>query len=462
MFMKHRCSRARLHISPRQHGAWLLFRNVMYFWGATLLSDFGTDANGAPFCGLPEYDMMSPVLHVITSDARGGLEMYVANLVREQAARARANAGPPVACYALPGTLVYEQLASAGVRLFDARRQSHFSLVDILRIRRIAKREGFGIVHSHTRFDVWAVSLALLGTASAHASIGHVHSTYMVASPKRDPHHRLIYSRVDAVLSSSEHTNRELARFLPVAKEKLHLVRYGRDLGRYVRSEEARAKMRRELGIADDEIAFGTIGRIEPGKGVREFAESLLHLPEDIRQRVKYFVIGARNETNVEAYNESLVEFQKQLEHAPTLRDRLTILPWTTDPVPYLNALDGLVLASYCEMYSLSVIEAMAMSLPVIGTNCGGTPEQIGNNERGLIVEPRSSQSIASAVERYVREPELMRQHGAAGHAWAQREHSMAHSLDALEAVYAEVLAKRQCAALPADAIAPHAAVAVK
>src|ERR1035437_2347014 len=189
--------------------------------------------------------MTRPVLHMITSDSRGGLEMYVVSLVKEQAAR-----GQRVAVYAVPGTLVYEQLASAGIRMFDADRQSHFSAPDIFRLRRIALRFGFAIVHSHTRFDVWAASLALLGT-----HVGHVHSTYMVASRKRDPHHRLIYSRVDAIVSSSEHTNRMLAEFLPVSPKKLHLVRYGRDLARFVPSGEVRATMRRKLGIAEGELA---------------------------------------------------------------------------------------------------------------------------------------------------------------------------------------------------------------
>ncbi|MDP4198816.1 MAG: glycosyltransferase family 4 protein [Bacteroidota bacterium] len=371
---------------------------------------------------------MRPVLHVITSDARGGLELYVSSLIRAQAA-----SGRDVAAYALPGSLIHHELQASGIRIFDAMRQSHFSPADISMIRRLARKEG-ALVHSHTRFDVWAASFALYGTR-----IPHVHSTYMVPARKRDPHHFAIYSRVDAIISSSLSANRQLARYLPVPSDRLQVVRYGRHLDRFVRSAASRDAMRVKLGIADHEVAFGMIGRIEPAKGVREFAESLSCLNPKVRDRVKYFIIGARNETNCEDYNASLVEFQQR----PGIRERLTILPWTTDPVPYLNALDCLVLASYNEMYSLSVLDAMAMSLPVIGTDSEGTPEQIGANERGLLVHPRSPESIANAVERYVLDPSLMVIHGEAGFKWVHQEHSMDRSLDALDRVYSLAIARR-------------------
>jgi glycosyltransferase involved in cell wall biosynthesis len=374
---------------------------------------------------------MYPVLHVITSPSWGGLEMYVVSLIKEQAL-----AGARVAAFVLPNTRVEAELRASNIPLHLAQKNSHFHLQDIRQLRTILKAEAFPIIHSHTSRDVWPASLAAYGTR-----VAHVCSVYVVAMAKRDPHHWIIYRRVDALVSSSTYVNERLGRELPIRRKRIRLVRYGRYLDQFVRSGIAsREKMRKELGLSEGQLAFGIIGRIEPSKGVREFAESLLELDPEIRMKVKYFVIGARPDESHDSYNAWLLEFQQR----PEVCDHLSILPWQPNPIDYYGALDALVMASHREMYSLSVLDAMAMSLPVIGTDAEGTTEQIGNNERGLLVEPRSSTSIAQAVAQYVANPLLMREHGVAGHAWVHREHSMSQSLKSLDRVYAAAAARRK------------------
>jgi len=378
---------------------------------------------------------MYSVLHVITSSAWGGLELYVASLIKEQAA-----AGQSCAAYVLPESRIAKELTSAGIRVFHAERCSHFNLTDIRRIRNIVHTEGFSVVHSHTSIDVWPSTLAVLGTKTAH-----VFSVYVVAMPKRDPHHWFIYRRIDAVISSSQHTNDRLLRAFPISSKKFHLVRYGRNWERFVISTSVRREVRAQLHIADDEVAFGVVGRLDPQKGIREFAESLLELSPSVREKVKYFIIGARPDADQDM-NQWLAEFQRQ----PEIEGRLTVLPFQEDIVPYFNALDSLVLSSYREMYSLSVIEAMSMKLPVIGTDREGTPEQLGLKEgnsivaeRGLLVEPQSPKAIAEGVELYVQNPAMRMTHGEAAYNWVRREHDMQRAIDDVNRVYSITVGRR-------------------
>ncbi len=351
--------------------------------------------------------------------------MYVVAIIKEQAA-----AGKAVVAFSLPETPVHDALTAAGIPVQDAARESHLHLPDILRLRKLIQSSNAKIVHSHTHVDVWPASLAAMGT-----TVSHVHSSYMPPGQKRDFIHAIIYRRVDALVSSSLAANEKIKRQFPIAPEKVRLVRYGRHLEKFRNNEDVRADMRQKLGINEGELAVGMIGRVEEGKGVREFAESLSHLSEDVRSRVKFFIVGARKEDEGKEYSTCLQAFSER----EGIRGRLTILPWTTETTPYLNALDVVVLASYNEMYSLSVIEAMAMHRPVIGTNTEGTPEQIGDNERGLLVEPRNPTSIAAAVTRYVTDRSLLEKQGALAAVWAHREHAMHRSLQALEQVYQSV-----------------------
>jgi glycosyltransferase involved in cell wall biosynthesis len=158
--------------------------------------------------------------------------------------------------------------------------------------------------------------------------------------------------------------------------------------------------------------------------------------------------------------NAWLADFQSR----PEVRGRLLVLPFQQDIVPMLNALDVLALPSYREMYSLSVLEAMAMKLPVIGTDREGTTEQLcansmGEEARGLLIEPKSPKAIADAVRTYVESPELRSNHGAAGHEWVHSEHSMSRMLDTLGRVYSLAIARRlrEPVQLPSTKLFPQA-----
>lgn len=84
----------------------------------------------------------------------------------------------------------------------------------------------------------------------------------------------------------------------------------------------------------------------------------------------------------------------------------------------------------------------MAMGLPVIGTNSGGTPEQILHNERGLLVQPKSSLEIAKAISFYLNNPEYIARHGENGKKWVQKEHSWQQKLENLYCLYSQLNGK--------------------
>jgi glycosyltransferase involved in cell wall biosynthesis len=133
-------------------------------------------------------------------------------------------------------------------------------------------------------------------------------------------------------------------------------------------------------------------------------------------------------------------DWLKDFAQKNEVEGRLQLIPFQKDTLPYLAAMDIFVLGTYKETYSLAVIDAMLMGLPLIGTNTGGTPEQLGQ-DRGILVEPQSAQSIADAIVRYVEQPELRARHGENGKVWAQREHSWENKLGKLAGLYAGVLA---------------------
>lgn len=68
---------------------------------------------------------------------------------------------------------------------------------------------------------------------------------------------------------------------------------------------------------------------------------------------------------------------------------------------------DFLLFPSYSEGFPLSVVEAMAVGLPIIATKVGAIPEMIAHGQGGFLVEPRDPQALIIAIKQLIAEPAL-------------------------------------------------------
>ena len=87
------------------------------------------------------------------------------------------------------------------------------------------------------------------------------------------------------------------------------------------------------------------------------------------------------------------------------------------DDVPAVTAaLDVAVLPSYREAQGLTILEAMALSRPVVASNVGGIPEMIEDGVTGLLVPPHDADALAAAIVRLLTDHPLADMLGRAGH----------------------------------------------
>ena len=106
----------------------------------------------------------------------------------------------------------------------------------------------------------------------------------------------------------------------------------------------------------------------------------------------------------------------------------------------FLKGLDVLsVPCSYDEPKGLFVLEAMANGIPVVQPRHGSFPEMIEATGGGLLVEPNSSDALASGFAQLIADPALARRLGVAGHAGVRREYSIALMAERTLEVYRAV-----------------------
>ncbi len=122
-------------------------------------------------------------------------------------------------------------------------------------------------------------------------------------------------------------------------------------------------------------------------------------------------------------------------------REFIQVSPWLkhSEYIEQLKKYDLLVLPSYAERFSMSLVEALGFGLPVISTFVGGTAEVVDDGACGILCQPGDVPAIAKALEMIVNNKELRLKMGKAGWERASTQFTGDVVCRKLEACYKEV-----------------------
>jgi len=142
-----------------------------------------------------------------------------------------------------------------------------------------------------------------------------------------------------------------------------------------------------------------------PDKGIPELAEAWSTIRQ-LAPGAHLLLVGTEeHETPLPAATISLLRQLPRIHFAGFVREM----------GPVYAALDMVVLPSHREGLPVVLLEAAAMALPVITTRVPGCVDAVEADSTALVIDVRSPQSLAAAILRYIRDPQLRREHGAAG-----------------------------------------------
>jgi glycosyltransferase involved in cell wall biosynthesis len=138
--------------------------------------------------------------------------------------------------------------------------------------------------------------------------------------------------------------------------------------------------------------------------------------------------------------------------HGLGIGERVQLLGERRDVPELLAGADMFVLSSASEGMPVSVLEAMAAGLPVVGSSVGGVPELVVDGETGLLVEPGNVGELAAAIDRLLADPGLRGKLGEAGRERVRLHFSLDPFRRAHVELYSRELARR---GLPVPSPAP-------
>lgn len=139
-------------------------------------------------------------------------------------------------------------------------------------------------------------------------------------------------------------------------------------------------------------LRFLFVGRLLGDKGIREFVEASKLLLIEFKD-LEFLIVGELGYNNPTAISEN--EFTNWMEN-PSFK----YLGKSDDIVKVLFTADIMVLPSYREGLSRSLIEAAAMKLPIVTTDVPGCREVVSDSINGYLCAPRSINSLYSAMKK--------------------------------------------------------------
>ncbi len=250
--------------------------------------------------------------------------------------------------------------------------------------RMIASGYDFDVIDAHY-FYPDGVAAIMLGRALGKPVVITARGTDINLIPRHALPRRMILGaarQCDAIITVCAALKDALIS-LGADGSKVAVLRNGVDLDLFHPEDRALAKS--SFGVT--RYALASVGHLVERKGHDLVIGALPALPD-----TELFIAGAGPEANrLQALARKLGVSERVRFLGPLPQDRLRTL---------YTAIDGLVLASSREGWANVLLESMACGTPVVASNVWGTPEVVAAPEAGLLMDERSSPSIAEAVRR--------------------------------------------------------------
>jgi L-malate glycosyltransferase len=295
-------------------------------------------------------------------------------------------------------------------------------------LKKIIKDFKPDLLHAH-----YATSYGLLGSLmNFHPYILSVWGSDVYDFPKKSIIHRKLIEfnlrKADVVMSTSHAMALETQRY---TDKQIYVTPFGIDVEKFKNQTV-------ENIFEKGSIVIGTIKTLEKKYGVDYLLKSFALVRDKYTSlKLKLLIVGGGKD------EESLKKLSKKLGiHNDTVfTGRINY----DEIVGYYNMLDIYVAVSILdsESFGVAVLEASSCEKPVIVSRVGGLPEVVENNVTGIVVDPKSIEGTADAIEKLILNEPLRKHLGINGRKRIIEKYNWDSNVSQMLSIYHKVINKR-------------------
>ena len=288
------------------------------------------------------------------------------------------------------------------------------------------RAEKIDVVNTHSSRDSW-----LAGFAARRAGVPLVVKTrHISARVSRGWLTRMVYQKLhDYIITTSRSIADDMVNFNGFVPDRISAIPTGVELKRFDPLLPS-LDLRTELGLPPDSKLVGMVSVLRSWKGHPDF----LHAARRVKKHfpAAYFVIVGEGPRRSHIERDILEMGMEECVFLMGYRDEIPQI---------LQGLDVFTLPSYAnEGVPQALLQALAMSRPVVATEVGGIPEVVTSGVHGILCEPQNPQALATAILQMLENPTRAREMAREGRQRVMKEFSLDQMMERLEEVYYHML----------------------
>ncbi|MEO8062837.1 MAG: glycosyltransferase [Pseudomonadota bacterium] len=333
---------------------------------------------------------------------------------------------------------LHERAQKLGVEsFFTIEETSKFDIGAIRRLLKLCRDKQIDVFHAHCyKSDLYGLIVAryhkMKLVTTAHGPL----ASFKFFWASKNWRVRYLYDqldlrllkRYDLVLMVSD-TMRDIISRYGVDPQKMMWIRNAIDSKYFRRTGAKDPEFRAQLGIPPGATVVGAVGRLNGEKdypNLLRAAQILLQKQPDL-----YFVIAGKGELEQEL---------RVLANELKISERVIFMGHFHDVRKVFSLMDLYVLSSTREGLPNTVLEAMAMEVPIVSTDVDGVKEAVTDQKEAFLVPPQDSQALAAGIERMLGDPALRERLARQARATVESQFSFAHRTRTIENLYRKLM----------------------
>lgn len=333
--------------------------------------------------------------------------------------------------------VIGQKAREKGLTFYELVERGKFDLRVLRAIRDIVIKHDINLIHGHdykSDLFAWLVRLSMRRRRIVLVSTAHA---WVILGLRGAIYRRLdlfLMKLFDGLIAVSHATKAEMV-LEGVQAEKIRMIHNGIDTDAWSPLQRSGA-FREELGLTGAFPVIGYVGRINAEKDL----ETWLHAAAVVARKfpeARFVIVGDGRDGLTGA---GLQRLAAELG----ISQQVLFPGYRSDLQSVYSAFDVFMLSSRREGLPNSLLEAMAMGLPVVTTDVAGAKELVADGETGFVLPQGDAPGLGRALLTLVEDNRLHLRMGKEGRNRVEREFSFVNRMQLIEDFYTEVLSIHQ------------------
>ena len=243
----------------------------------------------------------------------------------------------------------------------------------------------------------------------------------------------LAFKLTDYFVFTSDYDKEIGSKLDNIPPAKSEVIAYGLDTSKFSQTQQQgniiRENIREKLQIPQNNIVIASAGRLESQKAQSDLIKTAKIICSK-HDNITFVLVGEGSLRN---------QLETQIENQG-LSGKFLLPGFVNNIEEFLCAVDIFTMSSLFEGLCYAVVEAAAMSVPVVATAVGGMRYSVADNETGFLVEPENPEKLAERINFLIDNPDIAQQMGEKGRTRFMKLFTLHRMISETEALYCQLL----------------------